>query len=397
MEYSLHLNVQHNQSKTKKLPIRWHIFLFLISFIIIVCRRPDALFNAQFWAEDGKIWYANAYKLGVIHTLFSTQSGYLQTVSSLTAALVAITIQILPVNLISSSRFFPVTPNLTTRLFLAFIYLAIPNSFEINANISNAQWHLALLAYMVLVAVPSSVPVWRFFDIVVILLSALSRPFSLLLIPIATLCWRLRPQKWALFLLLLLSIGAFIQGIVILFTPYASCLQAPLGATLERFFKITGGQVFISALIGRNGNLWVFNNFSNWYTLISIIVTIAGLAVLLYSLLNAPLELRLFIIFATSMLAASLASFLASRTIPQWEVLTSPGVGQRYYFVPMLAFITTLVWIVGRKNHRYLRISAMLAVTMLFGISLDWQHPAFSDFKFSEYSRQFVESPRGLR
>lgn len=161
----------------EKAPISWqfHVIIFFIAFAIVVSRRPDALFNPQFWAEDGKNWYAQAYNLGILPSLFLPHTGYLQTISRLTASLaqffplafaplifnlVAIAIQILPVNLVISSRFAALIPTLKSRLLLGFVYLALPNSYEINANITNAQWHLALLACMVVLAAPSRLLIW---------------------------------------------------------------------------------------------------------------------------------------------------------------------------------------------------------------------------------------------
>jgi len=54
-----------------KLSNHWH-FLVLGAFVSIVSRRPDVLFNPQFWAEDGAVRYA-----GVI--LIAGLSGPLST------------------------------------------------------------------------------------------------------------------------------------------------------------------------------------------------------------------------------------------------------------------------------------------------------------------------------
>jgi len=52
--------------------------LFLIAFILIISRRIDIILNPQFWAEDGVVWYQQAYNLGILKTFFVAQSGYLQ-------------------------------------------------------------------------------------------------------------------------------------------------------------------------------------------------------------------------------------------------------------------------------------------------------------------------------
>jgi len=51
----------------KKLPkgLRLQVCIFMTAFAILISRRPDALFDAQFWAEDGKYWYVMLTTLGL--------------------------------------------------------------------------------------------------------------------------------------------------------------------------------------------------------------------------------------------------------------------------------------------------------------------------------------------
>jgi len=53
---------------------------------LIASRRPDALTRPQFWAEDGAVWYAQAYNDGAWSALLHPWTGYVQTFSRLTAA-----------------------------------------------------------------------------------------------------------------------------------------------------------------------------------------------------------------------------------------------------------------------------------------------------------------------
>src|SRR5215471_18317055 len=90
--------------------------LFLLCFLLLYSRRPDAIVNAQFYAEDGARWYRDAYQLGW-RCLLIPETGYLQTVSRLIGLFVqifpfawaplvmnvcALFFQILPVNLFLS-------------------------------------------------------------------------------------------------------------------------------------------------------------------------------------------------------------------------------------------------------------------------------------------------------
>ena len=68
----------HDPSGRKLLYV--HIILFTLAFIVIISRRPDAILNPQFWAEDGSVFYAQAYNKGIINSLFLPYAGYLHAV-----------------------------------------------------------------------------------------------------------------------------------------------------------------------------------------------------------------------------------------------------------------------------------------------------------------------------
>jgi hypothetical protein len=56
-------------------------FIFFVAFAVFVARRPDIITNAQFWAEDGAKWYADAYNFGAIDSLLIPHTAYFQTFS----------------------------------------------------------------------------------------------------------------------------------------------------------------------------------------------------------------------------------------------------------------------------------------------------------------------------
>src|SRR3954467_4485450 len=95
------------------------LVIFAIALLIVCSRRPDALAIPQFYAEDGTVFYSEAYSLG-LHALVLPRSGYFHTVprlvvlfdqlfplvwAPLIVSLAAMAIQILPVNVFLSSRF----------------------------------------------------------------------------------------------------------------------------------------------------------------------------------------------------------------------------------------------------------------------------------------------------
>ncbi len=66
----------------------WSAGLVAVGAALVIARRPDAITNPQFWAEDGKYWFADAYNHGA-QALLQSYEGYLQTLPRLVAAAVS--------------------------------------------------------------------------------------------------------------------------------------------------------------------------------------------------------------------------------------------------------------------------------------------------------------------
>jgi hypothetical protein len=398
----------------------FHAAVFLIAFLIVCSRRPDVILNPQFYAEDGAYWFADAYRFG-LHSLLMTQSSYLHTFTRIVALtslffsffaaplvmnFCAITVQILPVSVLLSSRFSDLS--LRTRVLGSFLYLALPNTFETNANISNVQWRLALLACLLLMAKRPHNWAWRIFDSIVLVLTSLDGPMGIFLVPVAAALWWKRRQGWQKATLWLLLPGAVIQTLTVLLNlqtrqpPHVNLAGQVIvdgganGATIGRLIHILGRQVFFSSLLGLKAQSWLLELHS--LHLVEMIAAALGVAVLLYSLRYGPVELRLFILFAFAVFAAGLARPLAgTQDRPQWEWLCVPACGNRYYFLPMLAFLASLLWMAIRSaSPRALRYFALALLSLLpIGIYRDWRYPAFVDYHFQEYAEQFDRVPPG--
>lgn len=383
-----------------------HIVVFLTAFVLLCSRQPDKIFNPQFWAEDGTIFYASAHNLGAIQSLFLPYAGYLsaaqRAIASLTQAiplviaplvfnLLALSAQVLPVSLILSDRFTDLIPSFVTKLLLIFLYLGLPNCAEIHGNVTNIQWYLAVSACLVIVAQPSDRLSWRCFDVAVVTLSAFSGPFAILLLPLALVCWRFTKQRWLLGLIAILAAGAMTQAVIIGVTAEATRTTSFISdASLQLFAKILAGRIFVSTLIGAYG----FANLLPWlehHNFILYPINAIGLLIWLYALLRGPLSLRIFILFSLLVLGAALKSAL----VP-WHILSLPNSAGRYWFLPMLAWVAALVWMFGAARPPWLRILASLAIAVMFtGIALDWQHPALVDLNFSQSVQEYTNTPIG--
>jgi hypothetical protein len=382
------------------------IVISLVAFAIIVSRRPDALFNAQFYAEDGVVWYVNAYQLG-LRSFLKPEAGYLHalirsvalvalffpfSLAPLFMNLCAITVQILPVNIFLSSRFSQIPMKL--RLLGSFLYLALPNSFEIDANITNVQWHLTLLACLLLLAPLENRKAWRIFDGVVLVVTSFSSPIGVVLVAVAAALWWKRRQRWSALTIALLVPGAVVEVLVALFSNTRPL--GPNGPTFHRLIVILGGQVFFSSFFGMTGrDLFARDAIFPIYA----IALVVGLAVVSYALFRAPVELRIFIVFCFATLVLALARPLAGPSpYPQWRYLLVLGRADRYFFLPILGFLASLLWIATAASRKWLRYPAMaLLLLMSVGIYEDWFYPPFPDLHFHQYAAQFEQAPAGTK
>jgi hypothetical protein len=398
--------------ETRKIDLRqagFHTAVFLIAFLIVFSRRPDVLLNPQFYAEDGRFFYSDAYQYG-LHCLLMPYGGYLHTPlrfvgllaqlvplgrAPLVMNLCAIVAQILPIHLFLSSRFNSIS--FATRVFGSLLYLALPNAFEIHANTANIQWHLALTGCLILLARPDDRMGWRIFDFLVLVMLAFGSLMGILLIPIAAILrWTRKDPRYNLSLIALIP-GALVQGSILLLTE--SRRAAPNGATLARLADIIGGQVFFSSVLGvrTSMQLYFYSHFTSlfWLDLLALVI---GLPFVVYALRHAPLELKLAYLFAALVLASALhrplASFPGSYT--QWQLLEIPGCGNRYYFFPMLTFFSTLVWMLtGVKDKLPRYSSAAVLVLLSIGICRDYQYKPFQDLHFQEYATEFTRAAPG--
>ncbi|MBM2811609.1 MAG: hypothetical protein HW416_2368, partial [Chloroflexi bacterium] len=337
----------HLTSTSIKIPgLAVLLFALVAAIAVTISHRPDAVFDAQFWAEDGKFWYADAHLIGPVHAALLPRDGYFQTISRLTAALsllfplgaapyvfniVAMFVQAAPAVLLVSPRMAPVIPSTTARWLLAFFYLAIPNSGEIHVNITNAHSHLALLAAMIILSARGESMRARAFDVGVLLLSGVSGLYCILLAPIAALTWNSRRTRWGLTMVLVVAAMATVQIVSLAVAPDTR-VGGPLGPSIEGLARVVGGQVVLGTMIGTVGYRWIIEEGYGWLPLLASAV---GAAVFVYGAICATRELRLFMLFAALVLAGALADPQVTATTPsRWNLLAIPDVGTRYYFLP---------------------------------------------------------------
>lgn len=383
------------------------VLLALGFFAAVVSRRPSVITNAQFWAEDGSVLYVQARELGVA-AFAIPYAGYPLAMQRLVASispwlplsmvplvfnLAALVLQTLPAVFLASGRMRDLGP-LPVRILLGVLYVGVPNVATVLGNLSNAQWHLAILCFLILVAsVPRSG--WAAaFDVAFLALGAFTGPFSLLLLPVAAVVAWVRRDRWTLARAAIVGLGAVTLPFAMAGSMRPKSIGG-LGASVTAFCQLLTFQVFVPVFRGINNSVQFLHPPSLLPTL-SYVATAVGLTALAYVFVRGGLEVRCFLMFATMLLAASLANPAASAVEPQWVALQKRGSPPRYWFVPELAVTAAVVSLACTAGHRVLRaIGAALVVVMLVVDISYWRLPALPDRGFAHYVAAFEKLPVG--
>lgn len=383
-----------------------HVALFLAGFVLVASRRPDALFNAQFWGEDGTVFYADAYHLGCFRAMFHTHAGYFHLVPRLGTALallvplhraplvmniIAIAVYALTVNVLLSDRLIN-WGSQGFRALLAAGYLALPISREVLAIFTDVQWVLVISALLLIVgAIPRNTAA-RICDSGFLLACGLSGPFCFFLLPIAAFVAYRRRETWRLAPVGILSFCVLVQAWALLFLSHQP-RSALLGATPYLFLRMLGENVFLAPFFGVQ--LIQLVNGTHAFVF-ELSLAAAGTVLSVVMLSRARFETRLFCLLAGLVLTASLVS-PATKLGPQvssWQLLAEAN-GIRYWFLPALAFLWLMIDAAESRSKVLRYISLPLLCLFCLCAVLQWRQPPFLDLHFAEDAARFDAAPSG--
>lgn len=175
--------------------------MLLAYAVLIGTRMPQIVLNGRFWAEEGTIFFVNAWTLKPIQALLTPVGGYLNLVATTATLLarwgaslewapyatmaVALLFQLVPPLLLLLARD-PWLADRRARLAGVLLLLFVPAAEEIWLQTLHSQFELALAAGLILaLAVPAE---WQArLSIAVLLLGPLCGPLVIALLPLFAL------------------------------------------------------------------------------------------------------------------------------------------------------------------------------------------------------------------
>ena len=382
-----------------------------VASVVVISRRPDTFTHAQFYAEDGRCSFADAYTLGPWQALFVPDQGHILMQPRLIALIAfpfgvasapliynifGLLFQIAPVAFFLSDRFRPVLPSIWWRAALCAVYLLIPSA-ELQVTAGNSQWHLAVLASLVLIAPTPGRLGWRVFDIGTLLLCALTGGFAYVLLPAALIWWWVRRQRWTGVEVAALGIGLVAQlyGMIEAARLHTS-LVANLPDALRDLAFIGSDHIILAGLFGEEAHTHVFVHGLPHGAVLAAGICVVGLAVVVFAAIRAPWELRIFALIGFGIAAAGLASPLVPAGNNAWDVIAMAG-DDRYFFMAELAWVVIILWALSRLPHPWLRAGgwALTAVAFASGLVLAWQYPPSRNYDWPQEAAQIVSAGSG--
>ncbi|GBR69966.1 hypothetical protein [Gluconobacter kanchanaburiensis] len=389
--------------------VRQMVFWGLLLAVALFLRHPGALLMSQFWGEDSWVWYPQAYEQGAA-SLLNPETGYLQTFPRLIGllaqgvpfhlaptlfALVAFLVQLTPPLFLLTGRLDQAWPDRTSRLLFALFMVALPNSYEVQVNLTNSQWHLAILAFLVLQSTPPQGWGQRLFDGAILLLSGLTGPFCVFLFPIALLRFVAVQDRSHLIRLALVSLCVGLQAITYLHKAHQR-VGTELGASLITGMRIIALNIEIGLLFGQHAAADVAGSVFWWqHRSPAVVLCLLGIAALTYACMRGPTIFRDALLASALTFAAALTHPQVSVDQPQWHMMQYSGWSDRYYIFAMLTLLGSF-FVLARASRPAVKAAGVSALLLVMGACVrDWHFPFFPMSDFYTKAAEFERAPSG--
>lgn len=378
----------------------------VLALLLLVSRQPSAVVNPQLFAEDGRVWFQNAYQFGPFQPLLWPYLGYLETFQRLIAGAalllplslvpvlftwVSLVVEVLPVAFLASDRLAPLIPRRRVRLLIALGYLVIPAVQMSTLYVTQTQWYLAVLAVLVVVSPRSRQPGWRAFDFVAVTLSGLSGPYALFLAPAALALAGIRRTRGQVALAaLVLALAVLQAGVLVHNLPHQRSSVLVAG----QFHWLVGAELVATRMIlvpvlGTPLGFYA-SQLGGAPLLLGILAL--GAVMVAIAIRHGSIEERLVITVGLVTLVATLA---IERNL--WlAMLHSSGV-LRYWFFPTMTWLVVLSIVAFRARTSLLRPLAVVLLCLAFlagGLST-WEFPAVPNRHFQAAARRFQRATPG--
>ena len=207
----------------------YNIIILVGAILLIVTRHVDFIIYPRFWAEEGSVYFLDAYTFGA-SSLWHAHQGYYSIIPNFSTyfatfvplefapiitTLIAFVVQVVPFYLIniSKSEFFNTS---FKKLLASMIILFVGNTEQIWLNTITSQFHFVVILFLLLIDNKSNLNKGKSYIFYIItLISGLSGVPANILAPIFFYNYFITKQKINLHMFGILVITSLIQVIAI--------------------------------------------------------------------------------------------------------------------------------------------------------------------------------------
>ncbi len=352
---------------------------FVVALLVFIARRPDLLTSAVLWAEDGAIWFAQAYNEGWLTPLLRAYGGSIQLFQRLVfdfaqlvplrwvplyGVWVSLLVRAALPAFLFSRRFSWI--NWRAKVAFTAYYLLMPNLGEVHAFVTATPLYLALYLLAVIVADPPRNRFWQVHDWVVLILAGLSGPFVIFTLPLVAFrifAHRDRAAPFVPFAAILVVL-AIVQG-GFLWLAASGTGQNPLNDWLDHSETMVTRTVF--------GFITTVRWASSFATpQVALPGALFALVVIVAVLIRGDWRARgLALVAPLAMLVALLTPSLGTHAGP---ALASAAASERYFVVTSAAWAATLVVFAAIYLPR-LPVSIFAFVVAVCGVFILFEFP----------------------
>jgi hypothetical protein len=360
--------------------------LVVLVGLILFCRRPEGLLLPQFFAEDGAVFFKDAYELPWWASVTKTFAGYYHVIPRLVAEtglwfplgqvplvynLAALTIAAVAVSWVWLPQFRHMIPNDGMRLAVVMLFACSSNQ-ESLMKLSYVQWYVLLWLVLCGWMQPVRHRVAALCLAGVGVLAVWTSPVSVVLLPL----WGIRlfcAGRYQKVLAGLLIISCLAMLVVVRLTPAVAGEQ--MGAVEPSLTELLHGmgngivyKVVCTAVLG-HGLTHILFNAGRWGLIYGIACgVIAGLLALM--ILSGGRQWR--VALAAGYVCIGSVGLFLLRPDFVCDFITGAGVTvhDRYFYVPMTLFLLVLAMTATSAVSRVK--NAQTRAIILGGMGLAW-------------------------
>ncbi len=335
------------------LACRGFVFAAGAIFLLLHLRRPDALNNPQFFAEDGVVFFHDQFLFGIREALWIPHGGYLLFIQRLTAWLgscfpsvlapavynvTALALSALCCAMFVLPVFRAVVRSDLLRFVIACLFAIALDSAELVGTITQIQWFLQIAGVLLLVRlfIGGGKPhyVWQVLEALLLLLLALSSPLLVLAVPMALL---LMIRRKAVIQSLFLLAGVAVQ-LVVYVQAGASRGQSAVFQfhdLVRALFVYLAARPVLSSVIGRPLAMQLCGKNTVLYAALAGLPVLIGLG-LLWRKANRGTKAKILVCLYLALASGALA--LGARKMLRAEETITFG-GERYFYLAACCFV----------------------------------------------------------